>query len=72
VAEEAQANTAERRRWNDEYWASVWPKREQMTSAVTSILLERVGLRDGENVLDIGSGGGIGGLRLAPTSPPCW
>jgi len=63
VAEEAQANTAERRRWNDEYWASVWPKREQMTSAVTSILLERVGLRDGENVLDIGSGGGITTIR---------
>jgi SAM-dependent methyltransferase len=67
VAEEAPANAAERRRWNDEYWASVWPKREQMTSAVTSILLDRVGLREGENVLDIGSGGGmttIGAGRL--------
>ncbi len=59
MAEEVPANAAERRRWNDVYWASVWPKREQLTNAVTSILLERVGLRDGENVLDVGSGGGI-------------
>jgi SAM-dependent methyltransferase len=59
VADEAESNASERRRWNDEYWASVWPKREQMTSAVTRILLDRVGLRKGENVLDIGSGGGV-------------
>jgi SAM-dependent methyltransferase len=59
VAEETESNAAERSRWNDEYWASVWPKREQMTSAVTSILLDRVGLRKGEKVLDVGSGGGV-------------
>jgi SAM-dependent methyltransferase len=59
VAEEAESNASERRRWNDEYWASVWPKREQMTSAVTSILLDRVALRESEVVLDIGSGGGV-------------
>jgi SAM-dependent methyltransferase len=59
VTEAAQANAAEKRRWNDEYWASVWPKREQMTSAVTGILLDRVGVRNGESVLDIGCGGGL-------------
>ena len=63
--EEAQPNAAEKRRWNDGYWASVWPKREQMTSAVTSILLDRVGLREGENVLDIGSGGGLTTISAA-------
>ena len=65
MAEEVQANAAERHRWNDEYWASVWPKREQMTSAVTSILLDRVGLHEGENVLDIGSGGGLTTISAA-------
>ncbi len=63
MGEDAQANAAERQRWNDEYWASVWPKREQMTNAVTGVLLDRVGLREGENVLDIGSGGGLTTLR---------
>ena len=59
MAEQVESNAAERHRWNNEYWASVWPKREQMTSAVTGTLLDRVGLRKGENVLDIGSGGGL-------------
>lgn len=62
---EAEANVAEKRRWNDEYWASVWPKREQLTTAVTSILLEHVGLRGGEKVLDIGSGGGVATIAAA-------
>ena len=65
MGEAAQSNAAERRRWNDEYWASVWPKREQMTSAVTSILLDRVGLHQGEHVLDIGSGGGMTTIAAA-------
>jgi len=58
VAGEIETNVAERRRWNDEYWASVWPKREQLTSAVTAILLGHLGLVESERVLDIGSGGG--------------
>lgn len=67
MAQEIETNVAERRRWNDEYWASVWPKREQLTSAVTDILLGHLGLVEGERVLDIGSGGGattIGAGRL--------
>jgi SAM-dependent methyltransferase len=53
-----EANVTERRRWNDAYWASVWPKREAMTSAVTEILLSHLDLRAAERVLDVGSGGG--------------
>ena len=55
---ESETNVGERRRWNNAYWASVWPKREQMTSAVTDILLGKLGLLERERVLDIGSGGG--------------
>jgi SAM-dependent methyltransferase len=65
VTAEAESNVAEKRRWNDEYWASVWPKREQLTNVVTSVLLEHVGLRAGEKVLDIGSGGGIATIAAA-------
>lgn len=54
-----EANVVERRRWNDACWASVWPKREAMTSSVTEILLSHLDLRTGERVLDVGSGGGI-------------
>ena len=56
---------AERRRWNDEYWASVWPRREQLTGAVTEVLLDAVGLAAGEQVLDIGSGGGTAAFAAA-------
>ncbi len=60
-----EANAAERRRWNDEHWASAWPKREQMTNAVTDILLGHVGLVAGESVVDIGSGGGTATMAAA-------
>lgn len=56
--EQVETNAAERRRWNDEYWTSVWPKREQLTSAVTDTLLTALKLVAGERVLEIGSGGG--------------
>jgi SAM-dependent methyltransferase len=59
-------NEAERRRWNDEYWASVWPRREQMTGAVTGLLLQHLDPAPGERVLDIGSGGGTAALAAAP------
>jgi SAM-dependent methyltransferase len=58
-------NEAERRRWNDEYWASVWPRREQLTGAVTEVLLDAVGLVAGERVVDIGSGGGTAAFAAA-------
>jgi SAM-dependent methyltransferase len=58
VAGELETNATERRRWNDKYWASVWPKREPLTSAVSDILLGHLGLVENERVLDIGSGGG--------------
>jgi len=51
-------NSPERRRWNDTYWTSVWPKREQMTLEATAPLLDALSLRDGDRVLDVGSGAG--------------
>jgi SAM-dependent methyltransferase len=70
LAVDAETNAAERRRWNDEYWASVWPKREQLTSPITDILLGHLELAPGERVLDIGSGGGVAtiaaGQRVGP------
>src|SRR6202451_2796822 len=52
-------NETERRRWNDPYWSGVWPRREQLTGAVTPVLFEQLQLKPGERVLDIGSGAGI-------------
>jgi SAM-dependent methyltransferase len=70
MAADSEANETERRRWNDGYWASVWPKREALTSAVTDILLQRLGVRERERVLDVGSGGGVAtfaaGQRVGP------
>lgn len=70
MTSETEPNVAERRRWNDDYWASVWPKREVLTSAVTDILLNQVELGESERVLDIGSGGGnttiAAGHRVGP------
>jgi SAM-dependent methyltransferase len=58
-------NEAERRRWNDEYWASVWPRRERLTNAVTDVLLEQLALAGGDRVLDVGTGGGVAALAAA-------
>lgn len=58
-------NEAERKRWNDEYWTSVWPKREALTSVVTPFLLDAAQLEAGQGVLDIGSGAGIASLSAA-------
>jgi SAM-dependent methyltransferase len=58
-------NAAERQRWNNEYWASVWPRREQLTMAVTEVVLERLGLALGDRVLDVGTGGGVAALAAA-------
>jgi len=66
VAGDVETNAAERRRWNDPYWASAWPKREQLTSPVTGILLSHLRLREGEKVLDVGSGGGTVAFAASP------
>ncbi len=60
-----ETNEAERRRWNDERWAAVWPKRERLTDAVTAFVLEAAALRPGERVLDVGCGGGKTSLAAA-------
>jgi SAM-dependent methyltransferase len=60
-----EANEGERRRWNDCAWAAAWPKREQLTTAVTGVLLDQLQLRPGEAVLDIGTGGGVAALAAA-------
>jgi SAM-dependent methyltransferase len=65
VVAQSSDNEAERRRWNDEYWASVWPRREQLTDAVTEVLLDAAGLASGERVVDIGSGGGTAAFAAA-------
>jgi SAM-dependent methyltransferase len=53
-----ETNEVERRRWNDERRAAVWPKRERLTDAVTGLLLEAAAPQTGERVLDVGCGGG--------------
>ncbi len=64
------ANAGERRRWNDERWTSVWPRRERFTDAVTPRLLDALALAPGERVLDVGCGGGKAtieaGRRVGP------
>jgi ubiquinone/menaquinone biosynthesis C-methylase UbiE len=59
----AEMNERERARWNDARWASLWPKREMLTREVTRYLIEAAALQPGEQVLDVGSGGG--GTSLA-------
>ena len=59
-------NEAEHRRWNSDYWTSVWPRREQLTNAVTAPLLGYLSLQRGDRVLDVGSGGGTSALAVAP------
>jgi SAM-dependent methyltransferase len=58
-------NELEQRRWNDEHWAAVWPRREQLTSAVTDLLLEHLRPTEGQRVLDVGSGGGTTAFAVA-------
>jgi SAM-dependent methyltransferase len=63
-------NTAERRRWNDERWTATWPQREQLTSSVAPALQRTAGVRPGQHVLDVGSGGGESALLAARAVGP--
>ena len=64
------ANQAEWRRWNDERWTGSWPAREQLTSAVTPTLVDRIAVGPGAKVLDVGSGGGALALELGSRVGP--
>ena len=64
------ANELEHRRWNDDYWTSVWPKRERLTDEVTGYVLAAASLEPGERVLDIGYGGGRTSLAAAKAVGP--
>jgi SAM-dependent methyltransferase len=65
-----ETNAAERRRWNDEQWVGVWPKREPMTDTITPFLLDALVLKPGERVLDVGSGGGRTTIAAARVVAP--
>ena len=65
-----ETNEAQRRRWNDEEWVAVWPRRERMTDASTPALLEALALQPGERVLDVGCGGGKATIAAARAVSP--
>jgi len=65
-----ETNETERRRWNDDDWATHWPKREALTDAVTPYLLDALALQPGEHVLDIGCGGGKATIDAASRTGP--
>jgi SAM-dependent methyltransferase len=64
------ANEGEVRRWNAPVWATAWPKRERLTEAVSSFLLEVVRAQPGTRVCDIGCGGGTLTISLARAVDP--
>lgn len=64
------SNEAERRRWNDAYWSSIWPRREAFTARVTPILVDRLSPADGAQVLEVGCGGGTASFALAERVGP--
>jgi SAM-dependent methyltransferase len=58
-------NEAERARWNSEERVRDWPKREQVTTAVTPTLIARLAPKPGERIADIGCGGGLAAMDAA-------
>ena len=67
---EHEVNQAQRQRWNDDRWTSVWPKKTQMTSRVTGFLLDAARLQPGQWVLDVGSGTGVATFQAAEIVGP--
>ena len=65
-----EANEAQRRRWNNDEWVAVWPKREALTDAVTPYLFDALALQPGERVLDVGCGGGKPTIAAAQAVGP--
>jgi len=65
-----EVNAAERRRWNDERWTAMWPKRERLTDTVTPFLLAAADLQPGDAVLDVGCGGGRTSLAAGAVVGP--
>lgn len=63
-------NALERWRWNDAYWSSAWPVREQLTGAATPALLARLDAAPGERILDVGSGAGATAIAVARAVGP--
>src|SRR5438105_4291389 len=63
-------NQQQREQWNDENQATLWPKRERITTCVTRPLLDLLSLQPGERVLEIGSGGGLAAIEAANAVAP--
>src|SRR5207302_291610 len=63
-------NQQQREQWNDENQATLWPKRERITTCVTRPLLDLLALQPGERVLEIGAGGGLAAIEAANAVAP--
>jgi SAM-dependent methyltransferase len=66
----AVANETESKRWNDERWTESWPCREKLTDAVSPFVLAAAAPGPGQNVCEIGCGGGALSITLATAVAP--
>jgi SAM-dependent methyltransferase len=64
------ANEKEAKRWNDDQWVAVWPKRERLTDALTPHVVAAAAVERGQRVCDIGCGGGGQTIALARAVGP--
>lgn len=64
------SNEKESKRWNDARWVAAWPKRERLTEALTPYLLNAVAAAPGQQVCDIGCGGGSQTIALSAAVGP--
>lgn len=64
------ANESERQRWNNDKWLEGWLRREALTDSVTADLLRHLSPTPGQQVLDMGSGGGRTTLAIASAVSP--